>query len=592
MELAHAQEYHNEFLEGYYFVPTNLEREGPGWFVRAGLSQAKPNFHISPKHFSYHYLIFILEGEGSLLQGKKSFHLSPNDLFCLFPQTAQEYCTSPDFPIHSMWIALDGGYVRQLLSSVGLRPQTPYLSKAMTVNIRQWIKEFFEWYRNTNTQDTDCTRMSRFYQLFGLLEKETLPRYIEKPWVQQASEYMRAHYTESITVNSVAQHFHLGRSFFSKKFSAYHKISPGKFLKKLKIEEAKRLLIETDYCIAEIALMVGYADLYSFSKEFKKSFGFPPSHFRLKATKTIMLPPFFSNKIVKSHGKIAKQWLHNFPKLISYCEANWSLCLSSHFRFGSHCLISVKQKDGTDAILKLGVPCQNTYAELHALETLHTDYLIHPIDAEPKRGILLLEKMSITTTLASITDDNERVSIFSNLIQHIHAEKVEMQTHNSWFQTTANWAEKLQQSAYRYTSTTTWILPLIKRTCSLLNFLHAESKTSRLLHGNLENEHILSTANGKWVTISPKGIWAPIEYESVPFLLDNLPKEQTLKVLQKRARLLAQKTGWQMDVLLAWCFCKIIYYLVMYPKPTIQNDINIRIFLETLSEQFSLIPTK
>lgn len=572
MELVPMQEYHNEFLEGYYFVPTDLEKVGPGWFVRAGLSQAKPNFHIGPKHSPYYYLIFVLEGEGRLVQGKHSFHLSPNGLFCLFPQTVQEYYTLQELPMRTMWIALDGKYVGQLLASIGLRPKTPYLLEAVTPAINDWMEDFFKWYRDADVQDSDCARMSRFYLLFDLLKKSTPSGQTETSWLQQALEYMHIHYAEGITVDRVAHYFGIDRSIFSKKFSAHYGTPPGKFLKKLKIDEAKRLLMETDYCIAEIAPMVGYADLYSFSKEFKKSVGFPPNHFRPRVGKAVMLPPDFSNRIINTHGKLAELWLRNVPQLISYCETKWSLRSTCSYQFSAHCLVSVKQANGREAVLKLGIPCRDTYAESCALRHFRTDCMVRLIDSEPDRGILLLEKAMPGTTLNAIMNDENRLEIFANFIRTLHSTDSSVPDKEFPFESTADWSEELRQSECLHTSSMAWLPPLIRQSCTLLDYLHSESGSPRLLHGNLHPDHILFLQSGKWAAISPKGIWGPPEYEAVPFLLGNLPKEKKVETIRHRAKLLAQKTGWRTEILLAWCFCKTVHHYVRHPEALAQEQ--------------------
>ena len=48
----------------------------------------------------------------------------------------------------------------------------------------------------------------------------------------------------------------------------------------LRIQQAVRLISETDVKLAAIAQQVGFANGNSFSSAFKKSTGFAPSHFR------------------------------------------------------------------------------------------------------------------------------------------------------------------------------------------------------------------------------------------------------------------------------------------------------------------------
>ena len=52
------------------------------------------------------------------------------------------------------------------------------------------------------------------------------------------------------------------------------------YLTELRIEEAKKLLLETDMTVSEVAEEVGFSDTSYFSKVFLKSAGIPPSSYR------------------------------------------------------------------------------------------------------------------------------------------------------------------------------------------------------------------------------------------------------------------------------------------------------------------------
>ena len=56
--------------------------------------------------------------------------------------------------------------------------------------------------------------------------------------------------------------------------------SPKQYLLKIRMEYAKKLLLETNMTIDEIALASGFMDRYHFSKAFKSYFLYPPVMFR------------------------------------------------------------------------------------------------------------------------------------------------------------------------------------------------------------------------------------------------------------------------------------------------------------------------
>ena len=65
--------------------------------------------------------------------------------------------------------------------------------------------------------------------------------------------------------------------------SLFHKVvgpSFREYLCRVRVEESKRLLLSTDYTLADIAAAMGFADQSSFCKAFKRIMGISPGKYR------------------------------------------------------------------------------------------------------------------------------------------------------------------------------------------------------------------------------------------------------------------------------------------------------------------------
>lgn len=60
---GNMREDHHEYLEIYFFTPSEFEKSGAAWPIRLGHNIAKPNYHIGPRTSPYYYLLFVLEGQ-------------------------------------------------------------------------------------------------------------------------------------------------------------------------------------------------------------------------------------------------------------------------------------------------------------------------------------------------------------------------------------------------------------------------------------------------------------------------------------------------------------------------------------------------
>ncbi|MDR4945193.1 response regulator transcription factor [Neobacillus cucumis] len=100
--------------------------------------------------------------------------------------------------------------------------------------------------------------------------------------ITKALEYIAAHYTENLTLQSVADTVHLSKSYFS----LYFKKQTGRnfidYLIELRIREAKKLLVQKERRIYDVAQVAGFKDVKYFSKVFKKVTGFTPMEYREK----------------------------------------------------------------------------------------------------------------------------------------------------------------------------------------------------------------------------------------------------------------------------------------------------------------------
>ncbi|MFC0469026.1 response regulator [Halalkalibacter kiskunsagensis] len=100
--------------------------------------------------------------------------------------------------------------------------------------------------------------------------------------IKKALDYIAAHYTENLTLQSVADIVHLSKSYFS----LYFKKQTGRnfvdYLIELRIREAKRLLVQNESRIYDVAEASGFKDVKYFSKVFKKVTGLTPMEYREK----------------------------------------------------------------------------------------------------------------------------------------------------------------------------------------------------------------------------------------------------------------------------------------------------------------------
>lgn len=92
-------------------------------------------------------------------------------------------------------------------------------------------------------------------------------------------EYMQNNLYSNITMDDLSKHFLLGKTQLYKVFYEKYGKSPIKYYAELKIIEAKKLLREEKYSVTQIADMLGYSSVHTFSRAFRNVEGFSPTDY-------------------------------------------------------------------------------------------------------------------------------------------------------------------------------------------------------------------------------------------------------------------------------------------------------------------------
>src|SRR2546423_1452416 len=94
--------------------------------------------------------------------------------------------------------------------------------------------------------------------------------------ISKAIGHLRKHFNEPLKIEDFAREFGMSVSGFHHHFKSVTAMSPLKFQKQIRLQEARRLMLGEDLDAASAGFRVGYEDPSYFSREYKKLFGAPP----------------------------------------------------------------------------------------------------------------------------------------------------------------------------------------------------------------------------------------------------------------------------------------------------------------------------
>jgi len=95
--------------------------------------------------------------------------------------------------------------------------------------------------------------------------------------ISRAIRWIREHYSEPVLIADLAELSGMSASTFHRHFRAATSMTPIQFQKQIRLQEARALLMTAPANVAEIGYLVGYESPSQFSREYRKTFGAPPS---------------------------------------------------------------------------------------------------------------------------------------------------------------------------------------------------------------------------------------------------------------------------------------------------------------------------
>jgi AraC family transcriptional regulator len=98
--------------------------------------------------------------------------------------------------------------------------------------------------------------------------------------IHRAKDFISSHYYKNLTLEEMADVSALNHYYFLRQFKKMFHYTPHQYLQRRRVQEAAFRLRNGNYSISEICSEVGFSDLASFSKLFKRHYGQTPADYR------------------------------------------------------------------------------------------------------------------------------------------------------------------------------------------------------------------------------------------------------------------------------------------------------------------------
>ena len=254
------------------------------------------------KH-DFYELCYVDEGEITLISDDTKYELCKNDIVLIKPNAMHSYFSKKGNKNKVFVICFES-------PSHTLKPLTETVF-SLDESLIYCIQKIIEENKNTfKMNENDLLELLSFpsfggqqaiiiqleYLLIGLLRNLSSnknPAVVflngEKFYADLVDiiiGYLKSNIQQKITLGDICDKFNYSRSFICKIFKEQTGESLITYFNKLKIEEAKKILKETDISITDISELLGFAEAKYFGATFKKHVGISPLAYREAETDT------------------------------------------------------------------------------------------------------------------------------------------------------------------------------------------------------------------------------------------------------------------------------------------------------------------
>jgi len=224
-----------------------------------------------------HYLLLYFHGASSI-----AGRAQPAGTAMVWePGHPQKYGHATASWNHS-WIALNGEFVRKQLRATKLPLNHPLEGVAISAIFDGHLMAMFRELSDHAQPDTVILK-NTIQNLLRELDRalnRPAPRMPVPHRYRVLRRYIDEHFDQRLDLDGLAERTHASRWHFCREFNRYFGVSPIHYMLQLRMRHAADLLRDPDLNISEIARQCGYADIFHFSKLFRKHHGMSPRQLR------------------------------------------------------------------------------------------------------------------------------------------------------------------------------------------------------------------------------------------------------------------------------------------------------------------------
>ncbi len=242
-----------------------------------GHTMPNKDYCIRRTNSDYFIFEYVISGKGYLEINGNTYELNAGDVYCIEPGYDHVYYSDPDDPFEKIWINIFSDFFVEVFHRLGISGKTVFKN----THCLPLFEEIQQLSKTTNYSADICYPVtSILFQIACIIANNLMNTPLSET-AKTIKQMLDDALFSNITIEEIAKKTHFSTVQIMREFSKYFNgETPYNYLLNLKIEMAKKFLINTNMPVGEISDMLAFNDPHYFSRIFKKKAGSSPVCYR------------------------------------------------------------------------------------------------------------------------------------------------------------------------------------------------------------------------------------------------------------------------------------------------------------------------
>lgn len=271
-------------IENNAGVCYNVDLRGKLGTVCAGITVGGEGYKFKLCGYPFHRMTFTISGQARVTDDKHTYIADPGAIYYLPPQKVFEVANNLNKPWKHSYIHFIGTDIDTIFNRVAnttkhiLNVSNPGEIQSLFENIA------YNCLEQSEHSQVICDSYLRILliKLNSMILDNREHSNASRLNYLECYNYINNNFSNILSIQDIADRCSISSIYLCRLFKKYAQTSPMTYVTKLKMNKAALLLMQTDYSIKKISLMLNFDNQYYFSRAFKRIYGISPQHYREK----------------------------------------------------------------------------------------------------------------------------------------------------------------------------------------------------------------------------------------------------------------------------------------------------------------------